>query len=358
MASRSYSFYGYSADAFEIDPATGNAVLKSDYSASDRARFEVTDDDTFADGDANNDEVGDDSNQEATVYASDGSVIGDGQVYIEEVRWYESSDGDMISVTVFEIDGEVVGYVPSEPFEPGESYEYQGSSEAGEKVGKGNNNASRNNYNSYEDASVACFGPGTMITTDEGDMPVEWLETSDRVLTRDEGFQPILWIGRTKLPAAYFRQYPDEAPVCIPAGALGCDTPTHDLHLTGDHRVMIHSSLAEMYFASSEVLAPAKTWLDVGLAKPVRPTKSYTVTHILCASHQIIVAQGAWVESMFTGVEALRRLSADDRAHIDTLLNGRMTKTHTARRCLTRKEARMLLSQSQMALPMPLKNSA
>ena len=345
-----HTFYGYAPDAFTIDPDTGDAVLVPDYNSSqDRVRFEVTDDDNFADGDASNDEVGDDADQTANIYNSDGSLAQSGQFYVEEVRWYENADGDTFSVTVFEVDGEVVGFIPSEPMNPGESYSYIGSSEAGEKIGGQNNNASRNNYTTYETTSVACFGPGTMIATDNGDIPVEWLETTDRVLTRDHGYQPILWIGRTKLPAGYFQAYPDEAPVCLPAGSLGSGCPTHDLQLTGDHRVLIRSVDAELLFFSPEVLAPAKAWVEAGRARALKSERSYTVTHILCADHEIIAAEGAWVESMFTGVETLRRLHARDRLRITHLFEGDAAKMHTARPCLSKKEAVFLLKHGHQS---------
>ncbi|MGO4914152.1 Hint domain-containing protein [Pseudogemmobacter sp. W21_MBD1_M6] len=35
------------------------------------------------------------------------------------------------------------------------------------------------------------FTAGTMITTLDGLIPVEWLRAGDRILTRDRGFQPV-----------------------------------------------------------------------------------------------------------------------------------------------------------------------
>ena len=341
-----HTFFGYAPDALTFDPGTGNVTLKPEFNASqDRVRFEITDDDNFADGDAASDEIGDDADQTANIFNADGSMAEAGQIYVEEVRIFEDADGNPFSVTVFEIDGDVVGYLPSEPLVPGENYTFLQTAEPGAKPGGQLNQTTRNNYETYENNSVVCFGPGTMIITDKGEMPVEWLDTSDLVLTRDNGFQPIVWIGRTKLPAGYFHDYPDEGPVCIPSGTLGPGVPTHDLQLTGAHRVLISSALAELYFFSAEVLTPAKAWADVGVAQRLVPRHDYTVTHILCAEHQIIAAQGAWVETMFTGREALRRLKARDRLHLENLFSGRLMKMHTARTCLSRHEASFLLRQ-------------
>lgn len=341
----SRTFYTYSADAFVIDPGTGDAHLKTEFSAAlDRVRFDVEDNDNFADGDARSDEAGDDGNQTTLVYDADGVLVSSGQFYVEEIRWYESPTGETISVTVFEIEGQVLGYSSSDPLVPGLDYTYTGSTEPGEKIGGPNNNISKNNYESYAQRDFVCFGPGTMITTEKGDIPVEWLETSDKVLTRDHGFQPILWLGRTRIAAGYFELHPNEAPVCIPAGSLGPKCPVHDLHLTGDHRVMIGAARSELQFFSAEVLAPAKAFVDAGRATAYFPNDSYTVTHILCACHQLIVAQGAWVETLFTGQETLSRLSAKDYAKLEDILGPDLLTQQTARPCLSRSEARMLLT--------------
>ena len=342
----SHTFYTYSADALVIETGTGDVQLKADFSvARDRTRFEVEDNDNFADGDASADEIGDDANQTAMVFDADGMLVASGQFYVEEIRWYETPAGDTVSITVFEIDGIVVGYSSSEPLEISVEYKYTGSTEPGENVGGGNNALTKNNYQTYAQRDLVCFGPGTMISTDQGDIPVEWLEASDKVLTRDHGFQPILWLGRTRVAPGYFNQYPNEAPVCIPAGGLGPACPTHDLYVTGDHRILIRSPQAELQFFSAEVLAPAKAFADVGRATVQIPHRSYTVTHILCACHHLIVAQGAWVETMFTGPETLRRLSPEDYACVEELLGLDLLHQQTARPCLKRSEARLLLSQ-------------
>ena len=104
------------------------------------------------------------------------------------------------------------------------------------------------------------FGPGTMIMTRDGEIAVEWLDTSHHVLTRDNGFQPILWIGRRTLSQTDLIGSPDDLPVRFPAGCLGPDCPAKDLEITADLRLLIADPLAEMLHASHEVLAPAKSW--------------------------------------------------------------------------------------------------
>ncbi|MBW4709436.1 Hint domain-containing protein [Roseobacter sp. YSTF-M11] len=337
-------FYGYSPNALVYDPGTGTFMLDPDYNfGTDRVRFEVTDDDNFLDGDEKNNEVGEDSNQTGVVTAPDGAPISSGLIYGEQFAILRAPDGSYVTIDRIEIGGQNVGYVPSEPLQPGVTYSYAGGRDIDNALGGPDGDDTRLSYSQYEANSVPCFGPGTMIQTENGEMPVEWLETSDMVLTRDHGYQPIRWIGRTKLPPGYFRQNPDARPLCIPAGSLGAKGPAHDLHVTGDHRVLIASAKAEALFFSNEVLAPAKAWLDSGHARQIDPASVYSVTHIACAQHQIILAQGAWVETLFPGRECLRRLSAEDATRLQDALGETFSGMRTARQCVSRKEAGLLI---------------
>lgn len=344
----SSSFYGYSSDALVYDPSNGTFTLDPNYdSQTDRVLFEVTDDDDFLDGDEKNPEVGEDANQTGVVTTSDGTQIGSGLIYGEQYAILQAPDGSYVSIDRIEIDGIKMGYVPSEPLQPGVTYTYVGGRDIDNALGGPDGDDTRMSYTQYEQNSVPCFGPGTMIRTQNGEIPVEWLETSDMVLTRDNGYQPIVWIGRTRVQPEYFAQYPDERPVCIPAGACGNDYPSHDLHVTGDHRLLLTSASAELFCFSSEVLAPAKAWADCGRARPVTPERPYMLTHIACAHHHVILAQGAWVETLFPGPETLRRLSTDDKARLSQALGEQAADQTTARHCVTRKEARLLLGSAE-----------
>lgn len=336
-----FEFYGYSPEALVRDPATGKFTLDPDYKASEgRVLFQVKDNDTFFDGDRARDEIGEDSNQRAIVRDGEGNQIARGKVYVEDYGYLSGPDGASIMIDTIEIDGSVVGYITNDPLEPGKTYDYATGNDVDDDV---SGSDTRLNFDYYEKNSVTCFGPGTMIATRNGEVPVEWLDTSDMVLTRDDGFQPILWVGRTRVPAGYFAMHPDEAPVRIAPGTLGPNSPTHALNVTGDHRVMIRASEAEVLFASAEVLAPAKAWTDTGLAVRTEPQGSYMLTHVLLASHQVILAQGAWVESLFTGPETLRRLDAENHSRLYHLLGPDLMTLQAARPCLTRREAVGLL---------------
>lgn len=345
------SFYGYSSEALTYDATNGTFTLDPDYDfRTGRVLFEVTDDDAKLDGDEHNDEVGEDGNQTGVVTYADGTPLSSGQIYGEEFAILQAPDGSTVRIDRFEIDGVKMGYVPSEPLQPGVVYTYIDGGDIDNIRRQFDDDDTRQTYVTYEQQSVPCFGPGTMIRTQDGELPVEWLETSDMVLTRDHGYQPIVWIGRTRLQPGYFTQYPDERPVCIPAGACGDNCPTHDLHLTGDHRLLFTSARAEMLYFSNEVLAPAKAWADRGRAFQITPERSYTLTHIACADHQVILAQGAWVETLFPGPETLRRLSDEDAEKLQQALGAGGFDQSTARPCLTRNEARLLIEPASQTV--------
>ncbi|WP_299966163.1 Hint domain-containing protein [uncultured Roseobacter sp.] len=342
MATR--SFYGYDAGALIYDADTNSYQLDPAYDTDvNRVRFFIDDDDDSLDGDEHNAEVGEDANQLGTVTRPDGSTIASGRIYGEETLFLEAPDGSTIAVDSFEIAGVLVGYIPTEPLQKGVSYDFVGSQEIDNILMSQGGADTRQTYEQYQQRSVPCFGPGTMITTQNGDIPVEWLETGDRVLTRDNGYQPIVWIGRTKLQPGYFAEQPEARPVCLPAGALGPGMPTHDLQVTGDHRVLINSAQAELLFCANEVLAPAKAWIDRGVARSVIPMVPYTLTGIACAQHQIILAEGAWVETMFAGAEVFRRLSQQDANSLRSAVDAVAENQVTARPCLSRTEARLLI---------------
>ena len=312
-----YEFHIYSPDSLAYNYATRSFELDSGFTQADRNLVEVSDNDKIFDGDRTSNERGDDKDQNATVKDGDGTQIVKGNVYVEEVAVVRAPDGSEIELHRIEVDGTHVGYTTSEPLKPGESYEYIRSYNVGENIGGSD---TRLTYDFYESNSVTCFGPGTLILTDDGEIPVEWLEVGDKVLTRDHGYQPILWLARTTLPARHFDTYPSDQPVTLAQGTLGNGLPTRDLVVTGDHRLLICDPLAQLMFDSCEVLAPAKAWADADLASVVPLSGDITLTHILFRQHEVITAHGAWVESFFPGPEALRRLSPRHRAEIAYIL--------------------------------------
>lgn len=164
-------------------------------------------------------------------------------------------------------------------------------------------------------ARVACFTRGTMIETDKGPRAVETLQVGDLVWTLDAGHQPVRWIGETRLDAPALARMPRLRPICIAAGALGNGTPSRDLLVSPQHRVLLSSKIAQRMFGTQEVLVAAKQLLALeGIEQVDADTVDYV--HFLCSTHQIVRSNGALMESMYAGTQALAAVGQAARDEI------------------------------------------
>ncbi len=156
----------------------------------------------------------------------------------------------------------------------------------------------------YDDI-VPCFAKGTLIATTTGQVAVEDLALGDLILTMDHGPQPIRWIGNRKIdlsrPAAATLR-----PIRIKAGALGAGSPTRDLIVSPQHRILVRSKIAQRMFGAVEVLVAAKQLLQLEGIDIAHDMNEVDYFHILFDQHQIIISDGAETESLYTGPEALK----------------------------------------------------
>jgi hypothetical protein len=107
--------------------------------------------------------------------------------------------------------------------------------------------------------------------------------------------------------------------------------------------LLVRAPNARQCAGQTEVLTPAHAWADLGLAEAFVPDQVYTFTHLFCAAHQIIHAQGAWVES---GLPACPQLALRDGAleRPDMTDEPRPTEeVEPARLCLQRREAHAVI---------------
>lgn len=187
-------------------------------------------------------------------------------------------------------------------------------------------------------SQVPCFVAGTLITTKEGDVPVETLSPGDLVLTKDEGFQPLRWIGTRTVDADG-----SLAPIEIAADTFGKHGA---LKLSPLHRVLVKDAIAELLFAESEVLIAAKDLVnDTSVRRCLGQTVTYV--HLLFDRHQVVYSEGLATESFLPGPQTTNSFEQDITREICAIFPEIDPETGlgygpSARRALKRHEAHLM----------------
>lgn len=189
---------------------------------------------------------------------------------------------------------------------------------------------------------VPCFVAGTLIETQNGQMPVEVLEAGDMIMTRDQGYQPLRWIGQRDVAATG-----KMAPVEIAANTFG----THSvLRVSPLHRILLQDEMAELLFGESEVLVAAKELVN---DKSVRVLEGGEVcyVHLLFDRHQIVISNGLESESFLPGGQITNLFEEQIVAEICALFPELDPHTgdgysQSARRILRKHEAALLLGSA------------
>jgi len=201
------------------------------------------------------------------------------------------------------------------------------------------------NFAEIESLTV-CFAKGTQIRAEDGLYAIETLCVGDRLVTRDHGLQTIRWIGERSLLEEELANYPKLRPIRIAAGALGDRIPSRDLIVSPQHRIVVRSKIAMRMFDAEEVFVPAKHLL--GLKGVTIATDMTTVTyyHLLCDNHEIVEADGALAETLYTGTEAMKAMAPEALKEI-TLIFGSQSLTNRplALFCPKGKQAKRLVER-------------
>jgi len=196
------------------------------------------------------------------------------------------------------------------------------------------------------DAVTPCFTLGTLITTVQGEIPVEELTVGDQVLTRDNGLQPIRWIGTRHIDGRELAALPHLYPILIRAGALGKGLPEHDMRLSPNHRLYVSSAQTALYFKEREVLVAAKHLVNHRGVFEVECLGT-TYIHFLFDRHELVLSNGSWSESFQPEDYSLRGIGNAQRQEIyevfpDLAKRKRDGQFAPARKVLTRAEATQL----------------
>ncbi|KGJ07057.1 hemolysin [Paracoccus versutus] len=169
---------------------------------------------------------------------------------------------------------------------------------------------------------------GSRIMAATGEIAIENLKIGDLVLTKGHGMQPVRWIGSRKLSTTELSAMPRLRPIRITAGALGAGTPSTDLLVSPQHRVLVRSKIAQKMFGTSEVLVAAKQLVllkGFDIAEDVREVEYF---HMLFDRHEVVISNGAETESLYTGPEALKAVGKAALEEIFTIFPELADPTH------------------------------
>lgn len=284
---------------------------------------------TMKDG---NYQLEDDQSNQIVTATSNGSVVATGANLEDEyeITVRDSTGTTYRMVAISNASGNIIGYTFDGTWPASGTRLYYVSNSAGD----------------LQSMTFPCFAGGTRIATARGEVAIEDLAEGDLVLTRDHGPQPLRWIGSTEVSQLRLVKQPKLRPIRIAAGALGFDSegaalPHRDLTVSPQHRILVRSKIAEKMFGEAEVLVPAKQLLQlpgVDIAEEVQPVVYF---HLLFDRHEVIFANGAETESLYTGPEALKALPCAAREEILTLF------PELAQRDYTPSAARVLVSGRQ-----------
>lgn len=197
-----------------------------------------------------------------------------------------------------------------------------------------------------DNTGVICFAAGTRIETPRGLVPVEKLSAGDLVRTVDRGFQPLIWAAHTAM--SWDIASHSDKPILIKAGALGQGLPRTDLKVSPQHRILLPHPTRP-----NGVFAPALSLLDLPGVRQMQRCRSVTYHHIMCASHEVVFANGLPCESFFPGRMALRTLSPENRRVLRRCLlkatGGAMETYLLARPILKTRIARQRVAAGQVS---------
>ena len=171
---------------------------------------------------------------------------------------------------------------------------------------------------------VPCFTSGTQLLSRDSTKSIEELKSGDQLLRCPDmedtsEFATLLRIFRRRLSPVDLAANPKLRPIRIMAGSLGKGLPKDDLLVSRQHRMLVQSKIAERMFGQTEVLISAIKLTELPGIFVDNNVDSVEYYHLLFDKHEVIYAEGAPTESLFTGHEALNAISHEAREEILTI---------------------------------------
>ncbi len=177
----------------------------------------------------------------------------------------------------------------------------------------------------FERGLIVCFGQGTLIETINGPCKIEDLREGVLIRTHSPqnneagDYAELRHVVKRKFDQNTLRLNPKLYPVRIKKGALGEGLPKRDLLISQQHRMLISSQIAKNMFGRHEVLIPAHQLTKMPRIFIDRKVEYVEYFHLLFDQHEVIYAEGAPSESLYTGEEALATLASSEREELETI---------------------------------------
>lgn len=169
------------------------------------------------------------------------------------------------------------------------------------------------------DLGPPCLTTGTKVETDKGPVAVEDLKVGMTVLGPDGKHLTLRMVLTAPFGARQLHENEKLYPVRIVAGALGNGLPHCDLVVSRQHRMLLNAPVVARMFDHSEVLVPAIKLTALPGIYVDDTLQQVTYFHLVFDKHEIIYAEGAATESLYTGPEALRSVSKEARQELLTM---------------------------------------
>jgi Hint domain len=161
--------------------------------------------------------------------------------------------------------------------------------------------------------ALAALVAGTRVETPDGPRPAEKLVAGDLVSTLANGSQPLKWVGRRQVTPVELAAHPGLRPVTFAPGAAG---HAGELSVSPMQRMLIDDWRAEVYFGEDRVLVSAQALVDNTSVRTTLPERGFDYVILLCNRHEVLLAEGALVESFHPGETGLDALPADLRSEV------------------------------------------